>query len=390
MRFAPAEVRGIAVASEILCSPLAYDDAQAWLGDAIPAIAKALHADMFTAAVPIAGTEVLLAEGIDLEVLRTYLATYLPAAQQKWGMLSGQLAAGAFSRAMIYGERLRDMYRSEYWHDFLVPNRCFDTVGLTLALGSPGTIANVQFYHGSPRGQRFGERGLAALRILWPSFVAGTRTAVARPPLLRGLADAVEEEGVGVLVADRRGRELYRNAAISAMLDDEPAHGALRGAMRDLLVAGRAMRGAESPLRRRSAHVDTGGGRYDLVAWAVPALDGGRAFSYLVTIRPVRTPPTTVESRLAPFGLTARERDVALLLMRGASNRKIASELGMSPYTARHHTEHVLSKLGVRSRAEVLPRIQRDSPQKGGEARLQRAFGSPAIRSSSATRSPPK
>jgi DNA-binding CsgD family transcriptional regulator len=48
--------------------------------------------------------------------------------------------------------------------------------------------------------------------------------------------------------------------------------------------------------------------------------------------------------------LTARERDVAALLARRATNREIAAALGISPHTARHHTQHVLRKLDLSSR----------------------------------------
>ena len=53
------------------------------------------------------------------------------------------------------------------------------------------------------------------------------------------------------------------------------------------------------------------------------------------------------------FGMTGREADVALRLARGARNAAIASELHISPHTARHHTENVLAKLNVHARGEV-------------------------------------
>ncbi len=55
----------------------------------------------------------------------------------------------------------------------------------------------------------------------------------------------------------------------------------------------------------------------------------------------------------AKFGFTERELEVALLLAEGASNAAIAEALGISKHTARHHTRHVLTKLGVHSRARV-------------------------------------
>jgi DNA-binding NarL/FixJ family response regulator len=53
------------------------------------------------------------------------------------------------------------------------------------------------------------------------------------------------------------------------------------------------------------------------------------------------------------FGLTARQIAVARLLSEGCSNAEIAKRLEMSYFTARNHTEQVLLKLGVSSRAAV-------------------------------------
>ena len=53
------------------------------------------------------------------------------------------------------------------------------------------------------------------------------------------------------------------------------------------------------------------------------------------------------------YGLTVREIEVTQLLLRGESNREIADRLNISEHTARHHTERVLGKLGIRSRAAI-------------------------------------
>jgi DNA-binding NarL/FixJ family response regulator len=51
--------------------------------------------------------------------------------------------------------------------------------------------------------------------------------------------------------------------------------------------------------------------------------------------------------------LTRRERDVAILLARGLSNRQIADKLVISPATVRVHVEHIFVKLGVHSRTQL-------------------------------------
>jgi DNA-binding CsgD family transcriptional regulator len=54
-----------------------------------------------------------------------------------------------------------------------------------------------------------------------------------------------------------------------------------------------------------------------------------------------------------PFGLTRRERQVLVLLARGATNREIGAELFMAEKTASVHVSRILAKLDVRSRTEA-------------------------------------
>jgi len=69
----------------------------------------------------------------------------------------------------------------------------------------------------------------------------------------------------------------------------------------------------------------------------------------------------TVASGAAPadperpqqMSLTRRERQVAALVASGRTNRQIGRVLGISEKTAEVHLHHVMSKLDVRSRAEV-------------------------------------
>jgi predicted ATPase/DNA-binding NarL/FixJ family response regulator len=57
--------------------------------------------------------------------------------------------------------------------------------------------------------------------------------------------------------------------------------------------------------------------------------------------------------RPQPVPLTPRERQVAALVATGRTNRQIGRVLGISEKTAEVHLHHVMSKLDVRSRAEV-------------------------------------
>jgi HD-GYP domain-containing protein (c-di-GMP phosphodiesterase class II) len=55
--------------------------------------------------------------------------------------------------------------------------------------------------------------------------------------------------------------------------------------------------------------------------------------------------------REGPDGLTAREIDVLRLLARGMSSKEIATQLVISPKTARNHIEHIYAKIGASNRA---------------------------------------
>jgi DNA-binding NarL/FixJ family response regulator len=55
----------------------------------------------------------------------------------------------------------------------------------------------------------------------------------------------------------------------------------------------------------------------------------------------------------AAGSLTRREREVAMLLAEGLSNREIADRLVISLRTAETHVDHILGKLGLTSRALV-------------------------------------
>ena len=55
--------------------------------------------------------------------------------------------------------------------------------------------------------------------------------------------------------------------------------------------------------------------------------------------------------RELPAGLTPRELEVLLALVRGQSNQTIGDDLGISYKTVGHHVERVYRKAGVRSRA---------------------------------------
>ena len=75
-----------------------------------------------------------------------------------------------------------------------------------------------------------------------------------------------------------------------------------------------------------------------------------------VVVEPVGT-RATLDMLLAAYGLSAREMQVARLVVRGASTRTIVATLRISQHTVQDHLKSVFSKIGVRSRRELVGKL---------------------------------
>lgn len=120
--------------------------------------------------------------------------------------------------------------------------------------------------------------------------------------------------------------------------------------------------GAAAP---RTLRFPTAAGTCLLWGWCVELDRYGLGRMVLMTVQPadsVAVPDPVLREHL---GLTRKEVDVVRLLAEGRSNAAIATALCISPHTARHHTERIMAKLGVRSRAEVGPRLRGSLPAPG-------------------------
>jgi DNA-binding CsgD family transcriptional regulator len=206
-----------------------------------------------------------------------------------------------------------------------------------------------------------GERGAAATGLVELSQLAlhAGDVAAARALLVEGLQLA---RAAGDRLAVLSGLE--RAVSLAAVQHRPSAAVQLAGAVA-------ALRGRTSPARAdvganaagpavESARAALGDERF-AAAWAAgrelgvddaiacalgsetPAPDERSAAAPMPT-----SPPVEVTSGLSP-----REREVAVLIARGHTNRQIADMLVITEWTADTHVRHILSKLGLHSRTQV-------------------------------------
>ncbi|HEY0972662.1 MAG TPA: LuxR C-terminal-related transcriptional regulator [Gemmatimonadales bacterium] len=175
------------------------------------------------------------------------------------------------------------------------------------------------------------------------------------------LAMLLDALGEALMLCDESGRLLHTNAALRRALDDEPERQVVLREMEALARGSAPARGTRlmgAPASRSTPatserEVRTGIRSYRVRHCVATAGLLGPAGAQMVVLQPATAQPLTDCELRERYGLTLREVAVARLLAEGHTNAEIAESLGISPFTARNHTERVLGKLGVSSRAKV-------------------------------------
>ena len=60
-----------------------------------------------------------------------------------------------------------------------------------------------------------------------------------------------------------------------------------------------------------------------------------------------------VATKREPAPITARQREVVTLIAAGCSNEEVGARLGISPRTAKAHSDVLRQKLGVKRRRQI-------------------------------------
>jgi ATP/maltotriose-dependent transcriptional regulator MalT len=190
-----------------------------------------------------------------------------------------------------------------------------------------------------------------ALDLLVDAYITAGRIEAATGAMerLEATADAARSRHLDALAAGARGRLLLAKGELRGVAHLETAlqvwsslglpleSARTRFALARALVTDEPDTAIDHARRALTGFEDLGA-----------AIDADRAASFL---RALGIVPRTGLKRAGV--LTMRERDVLRLLGAGLSNPEIAERLHVSRKTASHHVSNILSKLGLRNRAEA-------------------------------------
>lgn len=122
-------------------------------------------------------------------------------------------------------------------------------------------------------------------------------------------------------------------------------------------ISGGADRFVECAESGLSAFVESQGSLSELVDAVLGAIKGELACSPRVTALMCERLANLSTGGHRPDALTAREREVAVLIGQGMSNKEIASDLRIGPSTVKNHVHSILEKLNVKRRSAIVHQL---------------------------------
>lgn len=189
--------------------------------------------------------------------------------------------------------------------------------------------------------------GEAAIDLFWQGHAA----AAGEPALL------LDRAGQAIRVMPALEQLLHRHDGLTLRAGRPAATDAKSQARLAAILAA-----ALDPQRARigSARIDRPTGRAPLVVTVRPlAGDAVARFAIMAVIDPLDRPSQPRILWQQAFGLTAREGELAELLMAGHSIDSASAMRGRSPTTLRVHLRHLFDKVGVSRQSDLIALLGR-------------------------------
>jgi DNA-binding CsgD family transcriptional regulator len=290
-------------------------------------------------------------DGFDPQVVPSYLSNEF--LQDDFNKFS-DLAKRRQPVATLHMATRGDLARSARYREILEPAGLGAEMRAVFRLGR--VVWGGMCLHRERRYQDFSSADLAFFTALAPHLAAGLRAALLLDAV--DVVPAVDSPGLLLLAEDLSVIATTSGAeALLAVLDDWSPVGALPQAVLTVVAKLRALEGephdASTAIPR--ARLRTRSGQW-LALHASRLATAGAAGQIAVIIERA-TPNDVAPLVLQAYALTARELEVAGLVLKGRSTDEIAVQLCISTLTVQQHLKAVFDKVGVRSRRELVAQL---------------------------------
>lgn len=161
--------------SDVLLQPHAFAHPDDWRREVVSRLHALLGGDAATFQLPYPDLDLMLSHGLDTELMRTYAKEFVPDLDAAKRYNARIIRIGVGDHERMWSHDLAWYYRSTYFNECLRPGRALDPVWAAAPADGQSLPAILIGHHHHAGPRRFGDRGLAIMRLLQPALRAGVR-----------------------------------------------------------------------------------------------------------------------------------------------------------------------------------------------------------------------
>jgi DNA-binding CsgD family transcriptional regulator len=361
-----ADVERLQAALTTLLSPLQYEQLDEWRTAARKAIEPLVGADKSTFVLPLEGEPLIQCDAADQAAYTAYMEYYIQL-DTGFHVTRRERNLEVSHAAMVYD--YATISRSELYNDWACRYGMLTPLAMAIDVTASPYPATLSFHCQTERPPDSLSPKMAVLHLLLPAFKAGVFTCCQVAGQRATFVGLIDQLPGGIAAYDGSGRLVHQNPALTRLLMSEPQAALVRTELeRTASLVGAV--GTRSKLKSRARSLSEPVQRRIRTARSQYIIRGSyvghdllpRPAVVIVFLEDTSAESLTSAELATQYGLTARELQVAGLLAQGRSSAQVARELSFTVHTARRHTEHVLLKLGLHSRAEVGAKLRARPP----------------------------
>lgn len=353
------EVASLTKVMQALLSPLEHAHVDDWRANVNSLLSSLLGAESAGFLLPTQEAVPMFSNEHPPEVLGAFPELLPPSLSDGTPIWQRMIDWGTGTLDQMYGVDMPTYLASEYYNEYAAKGGGAETLASAFLVSGSGATplgaASLHLWHSDVGRRRFGEREVALLSLVYPSFRSGVESWVRFGAARNSLLHTIDQLEQAAIVYDADARLIHETPCTERLLAVDPESAAVRAAMMEL-----ARRMPTTTMEAGDARVwtqlRTAVARYTIHG-CYHAFGACKPPLRLICVKRDSAASRSAPDLRAEFGLTPAEAAVAQLISQGLRNDAIAEALGVSQHTAKRHTERVMHKLKVTSRTQVGPRI---------------------------------